>query len=75
MNKKEKIQMLTGATAAVIDAESERFLHFHQINNEQAHAVVCWGKMGVTASGNFWFMNGKSLRYVFADKSLAAIAE
>lgn len=74
MTKEEKIQMLTGATAAVIDAKTERFLHFYQIAAHQAHAVVCWGRMGVSASGNFWFLNG-SERYVFADKNLAAIAE
>ena len=74
MTKEEKIQMLTGATAAVIDAETERFLHFHQISADLAHAAVCGCRKGVTTSGNFWFLNAPE-RYVFADKSLAAIAE
>lgn len=74
MTKDEKIQMLTGATAAVIDVETERFLHFHQISADLAHEAVCWGRKGVTTSGNFWFLNGHE-RYVFADKSLAVIAQ
>lgn len=74
MTKEQKIKLLTGATVAVLDAETDRFLHFHQLSAIQANACVSWEQIGVSASGNLWIMSG-GLRYVVVDEKLAIIAE
>lgn len=74
MTTDEKIQKLTGATAAVIDAETDRFHHFATLTNFQASSMLDFAEIGISANGELWGLNGR-YRYVFADKSLAVIAE
>lgn len=74
MTKDEKIQMLTGATAAVIDAKTERFHHFVTLTYFQAASMLHFAEIGISANGELWGLNGRH-RYVFADKALAVIAQ
>lgn len=73
MTHEEKIQMLTGATAAVVDKETDRFRWFSTLTAMQAASLLDFAEYGVSAGGNFWALNGKD-RWVFVDKALAAIA-
>ena len=78
MNANEIIKMLTGARAVIIDAETDRFFHFTTLTENEAISMMIRGnsKFGITASGELWcLISGCRYRYVFADKSLAAIAE
>lgn len=77
MTNEQKIQMLTGATAAVLDNGNDRFRGFKTLTAEQAEEMITSGKydMGVY-QGNLWVSQGGYFcsRWVFVDKSLAAIA-
>lgn len=74
MTANEKIKKLTGATAAVIDAETDRFHHFATLTNFQAASMLDFAEIGISANGELWCLNGR-YRYIFADKSLAEIAK
>ena len=72
MDTDKKIQMLTGALAVIIDAETERFHHFTTLTRYQAASMLDFAEIGITASGELWCLNGRH-RYIFADKNLASI--
>lgn len=78
MTHEEKVKMLTGALAAVLYNGNDRFIKFETITTEQADEMITSENydMGVY-QGNLWI--GQSAyfgsRWVFADKSLAVIAE
>lgn len=76
MTKEEKIQMLTGALAALIDRNDGYFYHFATIPADQAEEMLNSDgfAMGVSAGGNLWIADGH-YRWVFSDKALAAIAK
>ena len=73
MDTDKKIQMLTGARAALIDLDTERFFHFVTLTAKQAASMIRLAGYGITASGELWCISG-GYRYVFSDKALAAIA-
>lgn len=74
MTTDEKIKMLTGAIAAVIDAETDRFFHFATLSEYEAASMISFAEIGISANCELWGLNGR-YRYVFADKNLASIAE
>lgn len=77
MTHEEKVQKLTGATAAVIGFKDSYFYHFTTISTDHAEEMLTSEgyRMGVSAGGNLWLACPSSdTRWVFADKSLAVIA-
>lgn len=76
MTTPEKIQMLTGALAALIDYNDSYFYHFSNVSAEEAERFLNNDgfAMGISAAGDLWIA-GEHYRWVFADKSLAAIAK
>lgn len=73
MTTNEKIQKLTGARAAVYDSETERFYCFTKVTTKRASSMMRSAGYGITDSGELWVLQG-GYRYIFADKSLAEIA-
>lgn len=75
MNTEEKINMLTGALYACIDAEDGYFYNFGTCDAKAAEYLLLDPsiKKGVCSNGNLWFIRNR-MRYVFADKNLAVIA-
>lgn len=75
MTNEQKIQMLTGAIAALIDRNDSYFYQFTKIEQVVAKEFVTNAafKMGVSAGGNLWVADD-SYRWIFADESLAEIA-
>lgn len=79
MTANEKIQMLTGALAAVLDNGNDRFRKFETLTAEQAEQMVTSEDLyiEITEQGNLSIGQRAffGLRWVFADKSLAVIAQ
>ena len=78
MTTAEKIQMLTGALAAVLDNGNDRFRKFETLTVEQAEQMITSEgyQMGITCEGHLWIAQSAyfGFRWVFTDKSLAVIA-
>lgn len=78
MNTQEKVQMLTGALAVILHNSNDSFIRFETLTAEQAEKMIISNDfcMGVTSQGNLWIGSRAyfGTRYVFADKSLAVIA-
>lgn len=78
MTTEQKIQMLTGATAVVLDNSNDRFRKFETITAEQAEQMITSKDiyMGIE-DGNLWIGNRAYFgsRWVFSDKNLAEIAK
>ena len=77
MNTQEKVQMLTGALAVILYNSNDSFIRFETITAEQAYEMITSEKYDMSVyQGNLWI--GQSAyfgsRWVFADKSLAVIA-
>ena len=81
MTNEQKLKKLTGATAAVIEASSDKFNFFVTVDSTLAKDLLTHSddvkiKMGVSADGNLWIRCWESdTRWVFPDKSLAVIAK
>lgn len=76
MNTEEKITMLKGALYACIDSEDGYFYNFGTCDDKAAEYLLLdtRTKKGVSSTGNLWFIRNR-MRYVFADKKLAVIAQ
>lgn len=78
MTTEQKVKMLIGATAAVVNHGNDKFLFFETITAEQAEKFIRSGNYiaGVNEDGTLWISCGGyfSYRWVFADKRLASIA-
>ena len=76
MNTEERINMLNGALYACIDSEDGYFYNFGTCDEKTAEYLLLDPKIkkGVSSSGNLWFIRNR-MRYVFADKNLAVIAQ
>lgn len=78
MTTEQKIQMLTGAFAAVLDHGNDRFRKFETLTAEQAEQMITSEAyyMGISCEGNLWIAQSAyfGFRWVFTDKNLAVIA-
>lgn len=79
MTNEQKIQMLTGATAVVLDNGKDRFRKFETLTAEQAEQMVTSEDLyiEITEQGNLSIGQRAffGTRWVFPDKSLAVIAQ
>ena len=76
MTTEEKIEMLTGALAAKVDRNTNRFWGFEKITAKLAeHLLTCENvRVMVVYTGELCFIENEETVYQLADKSLAAIA-
>lgn len=78
MTTQEKIKSLTGALAVVLYNGNDRFLKFETLTAEQAEEMLTSEKYytGITEDGCLWIGHRAYFgsRWVFAEKSLAVIA-
>ena len=75
MTKEEKVQILTKATALIVECETDRVRETLILERKNARGMFKYGKFEVIKGYLTWQLRpDHPHRFIFADKSLAAIA-